>query len=186
MMQAAWGPDTVSFSGRFYSIPESESGPEPVQGGGPQIILVAVKGAAVERAGRMGSELNPLPLGWEMPEGTLQTFQEAARAAGHDPWGLPIVVRVNTAVGARYAPEGERSAVAARRWSRTSGPLPSRAPGVEYRNCPTAGSGLKGLPEILDTRGRSAYPGASASIRRRKSPSRTSARSGIIDVLITL
>ena len=34
-MRAAWGPDPVRFSGRFYEIPESQINPKPVQEGGP-------------------------------------------------------------------------------------------------------------------------------------------------------
>ena len=106
-MRAAWGPDPVSFSGRFYNIPESEINPKPLQEGGPPIIIAAMKAAAVERAGRLGFGVNPLAPGWEDLETALNCFRDATRNAGHDPEGLPIIVRTNTAVGKEYAPEGE-------------------------------------------------------------------------------
>src|SRR5919199_6828303 len=64
-MQATWGPDPVSFSGRFYNIPESEINPKPVQDGGPSIVIAAMKETTVERAGRLGFGLNPLAPSWE-------------------------------------------------------------------------------------------------------------------------
>lgn len=105
-MRAAWGADPVSFSGRFYNIPESEINPKPLQEGGPPIIIAAMKEAAVERAGRLGLGLNPLAPSWEALEATLDFFRNAAQKAGHDPQGLPVIVRANTAVGKEYAPEG--------------------------------------------------------------------------------
>lgn len=105
-MRAAWGPDPVSFAGRLYSIPESEINPKPVQVGGPPILIAATKGAAIERAGRLGLGLDPLPPSWRTLETSLDSFRNAARAAGQDPSALPIVVRSNTAVGEEYAPEG--------------------------------------------------------------------------------
>jgi alkanesulfonate monooxygenase SsuD/methylene tetrahydromethanopterin reductase-like flavin-dependent oxidoreductase (luciferase family) len=85
-MRAAWGPDPVHFSGRFYEIPESQINPKPMQEGGPPIIIAAVRKPAVERAGRLGFGLNPLAPSWE-----------ALEAA---------VVRANTAVGAEVAEDG--------------------------------------------------------------------------------
>jgi alkanesulfonate monooxygenase SsuD/methylene tetrahydromethanopterin reductase-like flavin-dependent oxidoreductase (luciferase family) len=34
-MRAVWGPDPMSFEGRFYRIPEADIGPKPVRPGGP-------------------------------------------------------------------------------------------------------------------------------------------------------
>ena len=106
-MQAAWGPDPVSFSGRFYNIPDSEINPKPLQDGGPPIIIAAMKEAAVERAGRLGFGLNPLAPSWEALEATLNSFRNAAQEAGHASQERPIIVRANTAVGEEYAPKGE-------------------------------------------------------------------------------
>lgn len=106
-MRAAWAPDPVSFSGRFYTIPESEINPKPLQDGGPPIVIAAMKAAAVERAGRLGFGLTPRPPRREALEETLGTFRDAARKAGHVSEDLPVIVRANTAVGEVYAPEGE-------------------------------------------------------------------------------
>ncbi len=51
-MRAVWGPDPVSFAGRFYTIPESQIGPKPAQPGGPPIIIGGMAPAAIERAAR--------------------------------------------------------------------------------------------------------------------------------------
>ncbi|GAC1375623.1 MAG: hypothetical protein NVS2B12_33720 [Ktedonobacteraceae bacterium] len=39
VLRAIWGPDPVSFSGRFYTITEAQIGPKPVQPTGIPIIL---------------------------------------------------------------------------------------------------------------------------------------------------
>ena len=104
-MRAAWGPDPVHFSGRFYEIPESQINPKPVQEDGPPILIAAMRKPAVERAGRLGLGLNPLAPSWEALEAAVGAFREAARAAGHDPTTLPVV-RANTALGEEMT--GER------------------------------------------------------------------------------
>lgn len=102
-MRAAWGPDPVHFSGRFYEIPESQINPKPVQDGGPPVIIAAMQKPAVERAGRLGFGLNPLAPNWEALEAAVSSFRDAAHAAGHDSATMPVVVRANTAVGEEIA-----------------------------------------------------------------------------------
>jgi alkanesulfonate monooxygenase SsuD/methylene tetrahydromethanopterin reductase-like flavin-dependent oxidoreductase (luciferase family) len=97
----------VHFSGRFYEIPESQINPKPVQEGGPPIIIAAMRKPAVERAGRLGFGLNPLAPSWEALEAAVGAFRQAARAEGHDPATLPLVVRANTSISAEVA-EDER------------------------------------------------------------------------------
>lgn len=94
-MQAAWGPDPVSFDGRFYTIPSSAIGPKPVQPGGPPILVGAASPASIRRTARLGFGLNPIWFGWEALEGTVKSFHQAATDAGHDPAVLPVVLRVN-------------------------------------------------------------------------------------------
>jgi probable F420-dependent oxidoreductase len=94
-LQAVWGPDPVTFDGRFYEIPESRISPKPARAGGPPVVIGAVAPASLERTGRMGLGLNPVMGTFAALEQTLGTFREAARAAGHDPAALPVVVRVN-------------------------------------------------------------------------------------------
>jgi probable F420-dependent oxidoreductase len=110
-MRAAWGPDPVNFSGRFYEISESQINPKPMQEGGPPVLIAAMRKPAVERAGRLGFGLNPLAPSWEALEAAVGAFRQAAHAAGHDPATLPVVVRANTAVGAEVA-GGERPPLA--------------------------------------------------------------------------
>jgi probable F420-dependent oxidoreductase len=94
-LRAVWGPDPVSFSGRFYRIPESQIGPKPVQPGGPPIILGGRAPAAIERAARIADGYNPVGMSIEALEQSINSFHNAARAAGRDPSKVQIVVRTN-------------------------------------------------------------------------------------------
>jgi probable F420-dependent oxidoreductase len=94
-MRAVWGPDPVSFAGRFYTIPESDIGPKPVQPGGPLLLAGAMAPAAIERAARLGMGWNPVLMDWEGLEAGLRTFREAVPAGV----SLPVVVRVNGSIG---------------------------------------------------------------------------------------
>jgi probable F420-dependent oxidoreductase len=76
-LQAVWGPDPVSFTGRFYTIPESNIGPKPVQPGGPPLLVGALQTGtvAVERAGRLGLGLHPMPFEWGQFEEQLRVYR---------------------------------------------------------------------------------------------------------------
>src|SRR4051794_10965226 len=45
-MRAVWGPNPAKFEGRYYTIPESDIAPKPVQPGGPPILIGAFAPAA--------------------------------------------------------------------------------------------------------------------------------------------
>ncbi len=94
-LRAVWGPDPVSYAGRFYKIPESQIGPKPVQPGGPPIIVGGRDPAAIERAARLADGLNPVLFAWEPFEQIVSSFRSAAHAAGRDPTALQVVVRAN-------------------------------------------------------------------------------------------
>lgn len=94
-MQAVWGPDPVSFAGRFYRIAESQVGPKPVRSGGPALLVGAAASVAVERAARLGAGLTLVIFDWESVTGMITTFREAAAGAGRDPADLPVVLQVN-------------------------------------------------------------------------------------------
>jgi probable F420-dependent oxidoreductase len=118
-MRAAWGPDPVRFSGRFYEIPESQINPKPMQEGGPPILIAAMRKPAVERAGRLGFGLNPLIPSWEALEAAVGAFKEAARGRPRpcDPAGG----------GARqhgYRRGDDGGEAPARRFARAGGPGP--------------------------------------------------------------
>src|SRR5919202_4076810 len=105
VMRAAWGPDPVSYDGRFYRVQESSVGPKPVQGSVP-ILAGAASPGGIRRAARLGLGLNPVWFGWEALEGTVQAYRAAAAEAGHDPATLPVVVRVNQFVAAEPTEDG--------------------------------------------------------------------------------
>jgi probable F420-dependent oxidoreductase len=94
-MRAAWGPDPVKFEGRFYTIPESQIGPKPVQAGGPPIVIGANSPAAIERAARIADGINPVVGSFAMLEQSIAHFRQAAQAHGRDLTRLLIVVRAN-------------------------------------------------------------------------------------------
>lgn len=104
-MRAAWGPDPVRFAGRFYRIPESQIGPKPTQPGGPPLLIAARSLAAVERAARIGASWNLIVTDWEWFNHARRVYNEAVRAAGHDPSALRVVVRTNTTVHEKALPE---------------------------------------------------------------------------------
>ncbi len=107
-MRAVWGPDPVSFSGRFYHIPESEIGPKPVQPDGPPIIMGSFTPGSLERCARIADGLNPIATSWEVLEQTVGTFRSLAKAAGRDPDKLLIVVRANSSLSEKPI-TGQRS-----------------------------------------------------------------------------
>ncbi len=104
-MRAAWGPDPVRFTGRFYRISESQIGPKPVQPGGPPVIIAAREPAAVARAGRIGDGLNPVAGNWDGLRTAIEDFRTVARDAGRDPSRLPVIVRTNTTVNPTPLPD---------------------------------------------------------------------------------
>jgi alkanesulfonate monooxygenase SsuD/methylene tetrahydromethanopterin reductase-like flavin-dependent oxidoreductase (luciferase family) len=95
---AVWGPDPVSYDGRFYSIPSSEIGPKPVQQPLP-VVIGGMTPAAIARAGKLGLALNPVLFGFEMLEQGLQAYRAAATEAGHNADSLSVVVRGNLYLG---------------------------------------------------------------------------------------
>jgi probable F420-dependent oxidoreductase len=97
-LRAVWGPNPVSFDGRFYEIPEADIGPKPVRPGGPPLVVGAASPTAVERAARLGLGLTLVIFDWDTVRDTIATFRAAASAAGHDPSSLPIMLQVNGSV----------------------------------------------------------------------------------------
>jgi len=94
-MRAVWGPDPVSFEGRFYRIPEAEIGPKPVRPAGPALAVGAGSPAAVERVARLGLGLSLVIFDWDTVTATVEAFRTAATGAGHDPKTLPVRLQVN-------------------------------------------------------------------------------------------
>ncbi|TMR92009.1 TIGR03619 family F420-dependent LLM class oxidoreductase [Nonomuraea basaltis] len=82
-MRACWGPDPVSFEGRFYTIPESEIGPKPT---GLTLLAGAGAPAAIERAARLGLGLTVVVFAWDQLREAVQTY---GKGQG------PLVAQVN-------------------------------------------------------------------------------------------
>ena len=117
VMRAVWGPDPVSFDGRFYQVAESRVNPKPVQPGGPPLLAAAEVPASIRRTAQLGLGFNPVWQSWEALEGTVTAFRDAAREAGRDPDELPVVLRVNqpftdTPTGDEASPAGSPEQVA--------------------------------------------------------------------------
>ena len=93
-MRAAWSPDPVKFEGRFYTIPESQIGPKPVQANLP-IIIGGSSPAAIERAARIADGLNPVGGSFAMLEQSLAHYRQAIQTHGRDLSKQLIVVRTN-------------------------------------------------------------------------------------------
>ncbi|NMO52883.1 TIGR03619 family F420-dependent LLM class oxidoreductase [Actinoplanes sp. TBRC 11911] len=91
-MRAIWGPDPVSFAGRYYQIPEADIGPKPV---GPSVVVGAASASAVQRVGRLGLGLTLVIFDWGPVQESIATFRAAADAAGHEPDSLPVMLQVN-------------------------------------------------------------------------------------------
>ena len=97
-MRAAWGPDPVSFEGRFYRMAPSKIDPKPAQAGGIPILIGAFAPPAVRRAAQIADGLNPIAMSLEFLTGVIGQFRSDARAAGRDPAALKVMVRANVPI----------------------------------------------------------------------------------------
>jgi probable F420-dependent oxidoreductase len=104
-MRASWGPDPVSYEGRFYKIAPSEINPKPVQAHIP-ILFGSMTPGGIQRAGRLADGLNPIAMSPEMLEGFATAFREAAREAGRDAESLTVVGRANVPITREPIGEG--------------------------------------------------------------------------------
>jgi len=93
-MRACWGPDPVSYAGRFYTIEASEVNPKPVQTPIP-ILVGSMTPAGIARAGRIADGLNPIAMSAEQVTQAADGFRRAAKEAGRDPSALTVVARAN-------------------------------------------------------------------------------------------
>ncbi|WP_088288336.1 TIGR03619 family F420-dependent LLM class oxidoreductase [Kineosporia sp. A_224] len=93
-LHALWTQDPVEFSGEFYTVPRSRTGPPPVQRPHPPVLLGGTAVPALRRAGRLtqgwigSSRHDPAAIG-----DCVAAVREGAREAGRDPHALRIVVR---------------------------------------------------------------------------------------------
>jgi probable F420-dependent oxidoreductase len=96
-LRAAWGPDPVSFEGRFYTIVPSQISPKPVQEHVP-ILVGAMTPQGTQRAARIADGLNPIAFSQEQLLGLTTLFRDTAQEHGRDPATLTIVVRANVPI----------------------------------------------------------------------------------------
>lgn len=113
VMRALWGPDPVSFAGRFHRFDRALFGPKPVQGAALPIWIGGNTEPAVRRAARTGDAWHPVGL-------TADVFAERAgqlRAARGDrtvPATLRIAVNFAQPAGSfNVGGSGQRQAVLA-------------------------------------------------------------------------
>ncbi|HKT03155.1 MAG TPA: TIGR03619 family F420-dependent LLM class oxidoreductase [Rugosimonospora sp.] len=93
-MRACWGPDPVSYQGRFTQIAESEVNPKPAQAHVP-ILLGAMSPGGVRRAARIADGLNPVAVSREILLALADGYRAAVEAAGRDPASVTVVARAN-------------------------------------------------------------------------------------------
>jgi probable F420-dependent oxidoreductase len=104
-MRAVWGDNPVRFEGRYYTIPEAEVGPKPVNRGGPVVVLGAAAPTAFQRAGRLGLGLTLVIFDWDTTTQAISTFRDAAEGAGIEPASLPVLLQVNGSLTTQSLPE---------------------------------------------------------------------------------
>ena len=110
-LRATWGPDPVSFSGRFYTIPESRIGPKPVQPGGIPLLLGAFEPKALDRAARIADGILPVASGSTTIEKLgqrLNGYRDMVRKAGRDPERMMTVLNVHNALSDEKVSEPRR------------------------------------------------------------------------------
>ena len=104
-LRATWGPDPVSYEGRYYHIVESDIGPKPLQPHGPPLLFGAAAPASLKRAARLADGINPVMRSWSALEQIVHEFPEMVRQAGRNPASLQIIVRSNSVVSPQPLPE---------------------------------------------------------------------------------
>ncbi|NUO97980.1 MAG: TIGR03619 family F420-dependent LLM class oxidoreductase [Nonomuraea sp.] len=91
-MRACWGPDPVSFEGRFYTVPESEIGPKPTN---LTLLAGAQAPAAMARAARMGLGLTVVVFDWDQLTQSIQAYGGKG----------PLVAQVNGSITDQPLPQ---------------------------------------------------------------------------------
>jgi probable F420-dependent oxidoreductase len=107
-LRLVWTEELVEFKGEFYAIPASRIDPKPVQQPHPPVLVGGYSAAAVRRAvsladGYIGGNV---PLAELAP--VIERLRAAAREAGRDPDGFPIVARGAVSLRDRPAGPGRR------------------------------------------------------------------------------
>jgi probable F420-dependent oxidoreductase len=93
-MRACWGPDPVSYEGRFYKIAPSEIEPKPKQEK-LKVFMGSMTQAGVKRAARISDGLIVVADSLDVLNTLIPLFMDSAEEFGRNPKDLPIVVRSN-------------------------------------------------------------------------------------------
>jgi probable F420-dependent oxidoreductase len=133
-MRAIWGPDTVSFTGDFYNIPESRIGPKPVQPGGIPMLLGAFAPASLERAARIADGIMPAAgrsTAIEKLSQTINNFRDMVRRGGRNPEEMKWILRVHNPPRRR---ESHRTPSIIGRYTSTSRKRCAKTQGAGHRS----------------------------------------------------
>jgi probable F420-dependent oxidoreductase len=84
VLRACWGPDPVSFEGKFFSIPPAIQRPKPRQEPHPRLLSGASSGAGLDRTARLFDGWNPAGITVEQAVGLLRDL-EILRPPGRPP-----------------------------------------------------------------------------------------------------
>lgn len=107
VMIELWTGDPVKFDGEFYHIPESKTGPKPIQKPHPPIYVAGFGQYAFDRAVKFGNGWNPAGVpSFEWLNGMISQFRQTAERAGRG--DMEVVLRAFTIVS-RQSTGGARS-----------------------------------------------------------------------------
>jgi len=93
LMKALWGPDPVSFAGKYYSVENACFGPKPVQQPAPPIWVAGSSQAALKRAARIAQAWHPVRPTFEQLVAARTDLNRYLSAAGRAPDSLEIAVK---------------------------------------------------------------------------------------------
>jgi probable F420-dependent oxidoreductase len=91
-LRELWQPGYRTHRGEFFEFVDCESLPEPVQTGGPPIIIGGSTEIAARRAGRLGDGFYPYVISPEDLATRIETIHQTAREHGRDPDAIEITV----------------------------------------------------------------------------------------------
>jgi probable F420-dependent oxidoreductase len=92
-LRAVWGPDPVEVACAGHSVPPSDVGPKPFQREAIPVLLGYSTAAGIRRAARIADGLHPYRTDAGQLAADIALFRTAARQAGRNPDGLPVVLR---------------------------------------------------------------------------------------------
>ena len=91
-LRELWQPGYRTHHGTYYGFDDCESRPDPVQPGGPPIIIGGSTEVAARRAGRLGDGFYPYVISPDDLAARIETIRATAREHGRDPDAIEITV----------------------------------------------------------------------------------------------